>query len=89
MRSEQFWATTFAFAVSSSYLGAQEFVDVRASVVRCVQDFAGYMGGTGIPGEKQALEPERERMTTLYTAWPTCMSRTCHQGLQVSGLKHA
>lgn len=52
VRTEWFWASTFGFAVSCSYLNAEEFVNIKAVVTRCLQQFAGYLAGVGIPGEE-------------------------------------
>lgn len=50
VHTEWFWAFTFAFAVSSSYLNADDFVNVKEVVAKCLQQFAGYLAGVGIPG---------------------------------------
>lgn len=51
LHTEWFWAFTFAFAVSSSYLNAENFASVKEMVTKCLQQFAGYLAGVGIPGE--------------------------------------
>jgi hypothetical protein len=50
LHTEWFWAFTFAFAVSSSYLNADNFASVKEVVTKCLQQFAGYLAGVGIPG---------------------------------------
>lgn len=54
MHTECFWAATFAFAVSSSYLNDAEFASVRGVVTKCLQQFAGYLAGIGVPGGRVA-----------------------------------
>jgi hypothetical protein len=51
VHTEWFWAFTFAFAVSSSYLIADDFVNVKEVVTKCLLQFAGYLAGVGIPGK--------------------------------------
>lgn len=50
VHTECFWAFTFAFAFSSSYLNADDFVNVKEVVTKCLLQFAGYLAGVGIPG---------------------------------------
>jgi hypothetical protein len=50
VHTEWFWAFTFAFAVSSSYLNADDFVNMKEVVTKCLLQFAGYLAGVGIPG---------------------------------------
>jgi hypothetical protein len=51
LHSEWLWAGTFSFAVSSSYLQAEELASIRDVVVVCLTDFLRYMCGVGISGE--------------------------------------
>lgn len=48
---EWFWSCTFSFAVSSSYLQAEELADIRDVVAVMLAEFARYITGVGIPGE--------------------------------------
>ncbi|KAF6266032.1 AEX-3 domain-containing protein [Scenedesmus sp. NREL 46B-D3] len=50
LHTEWLWAGTFSFAVSSSYLQAEELASIRNVVVACLADFARYVSGVGIPG---------------------------------------
>lgn len=55
VRTEWFWSFTFAFAISSSYLDADDFVNMKQVVCKCLLQFASYLAGVGIPG----MLPER------------------------------
>jgi hypothetical protein len=44
------WAGTFSLAVSSTYLHAQEFQDMKDVLVTCLARFAQYVAGVGISG---------------------------------------
>jgi hypothetical protein len=51
LRTEWLWAGAFSFAVSSSYLQAEELASICDVVVACLTEFARYMSGVGISGE--------------------------------------
>jgi hypothetical protein len=51
LHTQWLWAATFSFAVSSSYLQAEELASIRDVVVTCLTEFARYMTGVGISGE--------------------------------------
>jgi hypothetical protein len=51
LHTEWLWAAAFNFAVSSSYLQAEELACIRDVVVTCLTEFARYMAGVGISGE--------------------------------------
>jgi len=70
VRTEWFWASTFGFAVSSSYLNAEEFVNIKAVVTRCLQQFAGYLAGVGIPGEEYLIGRPALQGQTLHIHCP-------------------
>lgn len=57
LHTECFWSFAFAFAVSSSYLNADDFINVKEVVTRCLVQFAGYLAGIGIPGKSAAGGP--------------------------------
>lgn len=50
LHTEWLWAGAFSFAVSSSYLQAEELASIRDVVLLCLADFARYMCGVGISG---------------------------------------
>lgn len=50
LHTEWLWAGAFSFAVSSSYLQAEELASIRDVVLLCLADFARYMCGVSISG---------------------------------------
>lgn len=51
---EWFWAGTWSFGVSSSYLEAEELLALPAVVALRLDDLAAYLAGVGVPGGRRA-----------------------------------